>query len=271
MTDTQLPFKQAGANIPPIKKYPDKFAGHVVLVTGAAQGIGRATATLFAQQGATIVLVDLNENKLKEASDELSTTSAEVTHRVCDLTIEKDVTAMVNNVISRLGKIDVCAHLAGAYPFKMILDHTAEDYARAMSVNMDSTFFLCKAVLLPMSRAGYGRIINTTSGVTLHPEAGLGVYAAAKAAVTGFTRSLAVEAGPGVTANCVCPNLIYNETTSSNPGSRALFQTAVERQTVKRMGLPTDVAEVICFIASPEAEFLTGQLFDVSGGFTHGA
>ncbi|KAK7885867.1 hypothetical protein LTR67_010219 [Exophiala xenobiotica] len=271
MADVPLLLKQPGANIPPIKKYSDKFEGHVVLVTGAAQGIGKVTATMFAQQGASMVLVDLNEAKLKETSAALSATGAKVIHRVCNLTIEKDVRAMVDDVVSTLGKIDVCAHLAGAYPFKLIADNTAEDYARVMSVNMDSTFYLCKAVLPYMSKAGYGRIINTTSASTLHPEAGLGVYAASKAAVTGFTRTLAIEAGPGVTANCVCPSLIYNETTWADPSAREMFQRSVERQPIKRFGLPIDVAEVFCFVASPETEYLTGQLFDVSGGFTHGA
>ena len=263
--------EQAGANIPSVRKSKDKFAGQVVLVTGAAQGIGAVTATSFAAQGATVVLVDLNESKAKGLSEKLNADGAKTLHMICDLTNETGVSQTINDVVQNVGKLDVLVHLAGIYPFKPFREVTAADYRLIMSVNMDSTFFLAKAALPHMNRAGYGRIITTTSGVVLCPEAGLSVYAAAKGAVLAFTRALSVEAGPGVTVNSVCPSLIYNESTLANPGSQQVFEKAVARQAVKRYGLPTDVSEVITFIASPETEFITGQNYDIGGGFTHGA
>jgi NAD(P)-dependent dehydrogenase (short-subunit alcohol dehydrogenase family) len=269
--EVPLLLRQEGARIPAVKRYRDKFENHVVLVTGGAQGIGAVTAASFSYQGAHVVLVDMNEAKLKETTAKLSADGAKVTYQVCNLTDEAAVHRTIENVIAELGKIDVLVHLAGIYPFKLILEATSSDYHRTMSVNMESTFHLVKAVLPHMNKAGYGRIITTTTGAALQPEAGLGIYAAAKSAVLLFTRSVAMEAGPGVTANSICPSLIYNETTMATPGSREMFERAVARQAVKRYGLPTDVADMICFVASPEAEFLTGQNFDVGGGFTHGA
>ena len=268
-SEPHLPVtKQPGANIPAIKRCADKFAGQVVLVTGAASGIGKVTAEMFASQGASLVLVDIDVDKLTSVADEFKSKGGNVTNRICNLSIEIEVSAMVIDVLRHMGKIDVLVHLAGIYPFKGIVEHSVVDYKRVMSVNMDSCFYLTRAVLPAMRVAGYGRIINTASGAILHPEPGLGVYAAAKSAVAGFTRSTAVEAGPGVTANVVCPGLVFNESTWANVGSRAVFEKALAKQCVKRFGLPTDVAEVICFLASPESEFITGQLFDISGGST---
>ena len=271
MSDVQVLITQEGAHIPPIKRYKDKFEGHVIVVTGAAQGIGAVTATTFALQGGTVVLVDLNEDKLNEVCSKLSDEGARVIYRVCDLTKEAAVIQTIDSIVSTLGKVDVLAHVAGIYPFSPILQQSTEVYHKIFSVNMDSTFYLIKSVLPHMNRAGYGRIITTTSGVTFHPQAGLSTYAAAKNAVAAFTRTTAFEAGPGVTANSVSPGLVYNESTLTNPDSRAIFHMHVGRQAVRRYGLPRDVADTICFIASPEAEFLTGQNVDIGGGWTHGA
>jgi NAD(P)-dependent dehydrogenase (short-subunit alcohol dehydrogenase family) len=261
-------MEQDGAVIPPIKVYSDKYADQVVLVTGSAQGIGEATATLFAAQRASVVLVDLNAENLRATESKLRSGGATVTFRVCDLSVEKQVTSMINEVSSTLGKIDVLVHLAGIYPFRPLLDSTAEDYQRIMKVNTDSCFFLTRAVLPHMQKFGYGRIINTASGTILHPEAGLALYATAKSAVAGLTRSTAVEAGPGVTANVVCPGLIMTDTTWSSADSKPIFDRSLSKQCVKRYGRPGDVAHTISFIASPEAEFITGQLLDISGGAT---
>ena len=261
---------QVGANIPPIRVYPDKFSGQVVMITGAAQGIGEVTAKLFAAQGATLVLVDLNKEKLEQVASELEAQNVNAVSHVCNLGIEGEVDVLVSGVISKIGKIDVLVHIAGIYPFSTIHDYTAAKYHQVMNTNMESCFFLTRAVLPHMQRAGYGRIINTASEIIHLPEPGLSVYAASKGAVAAFTTSTATEAGPGVTANIVSPALIRTDNTwNANvaaEGSRPLFDKVMARQWVKRHGLPKDVAHTICFIASPEAEFITGQLFDVGGG-----
>lgn len=248
--------EQEGATIPPTKVYADKFAGQVVLVTGSAQGIGEVTASLFAAQGASVVLVDMNEKKVKDVASRFVANGWIATSRVCNLAVETQVTSTINEIASTLGKIDVLVHLAGIYPFRSLRDSTSNDYDRIMSTNMASCFFLTHATLPHMQKAGYGRIINTASGTISHPEPGLALYAAAKSAVAGFTRATAVEAGPGITANVVSPSLILTEGTWSSEGSKALFDKVMQKQSVKRYGLPRDVAHTISFIASPEADFI---------------
>jgi NAD(P)-dependent dehydrogenase (short-subunit alcohol dehydrogenase family) len=135
-----------------------------------------------------------------------------------------------------------------------------------MNVSMDGCFFLTRAVLPHMQKAGYGRIINTASNTIQRPEVGLSVYTAAKGALAAFTRVTAMEAGPGITANVIVPGLVRTDTTWK--ATPALFDKEVERQCVKRHGLPEDIAHTISFMASPEAQFITGQIFDVSGGST---
>ena len=266
-------MEQIGAMVPPIKVYPDKFEGQVVMVTGAAQGIGEVTAKLFAAQGALVVLVDLNKKKLEEVSSAIDSQGEKSSFWVCNVGVEAEVDSLISEVASTFGKIDVLVHLAGIYPFKPILTSTAEDYHRIFNVNMESCLFLTRAVLPHMQKAGYGRIINTASATVYAPVAGLSVYAASKGAVVAFTRSTAVEAGPGVTANVVSPSLIRTDNTWNNAGalpdgSRPLFDKMMGGQCIKRHGLPEDVAHMISFIASPEAEFITGQLFDIGGGST---
>jgi len=266
-------MEQIGARVPPIKVYPDKFEGQVVMVTGAAQGIGEVTAKLFAAQGALVVLVDLNEKRLEEVSSTIESQGEKSSFWVCNVGVRAEVDSLINEVASTFGKIDVLVHLAGIYPFKPILTYTAEDYHRIFNVNMESCFLLTRAVLPHMQKAGYGRIINTASATIYAPVAGLSVYAASKSAIVAFTRSTAIEAGPGVTANVVSPSLIRTDNTWNNAaaapdGSRPLFDKMMGGQCIKRHGLPRDVAHMISFIASPEAEFITGQLFDISGGST---
>jgi NAD(P)-dependent dehydrogenase (short-subunit alcohol dehydrogenase family) len=260
-------MEEAGANIPPIKVYPDKFKGQVVVVTGAAQGIGEATAKLFAAQGASVVLADINKEKVEETSTKL-TQNGTTTARACNIGVEEEVDALVKGIISdpKLRKIDVLVHLAGIYPFHSINEYPTSQYRRVMNVNMDGCFFLNRAVLPHMQKAGYGRIINTASNAVYSPVPGLSAYAGAKGAITAFTRTLAAEAGPGVTANVVAPGLTLTPTTSNQ--SPALFDQIIAIQCVKRYGRPEDIAHTISFIASPEAQMITGQVFDVSGGAT---
>ena len=242
------------------------------MITGAAQGIGEKTAKSFAAQGAIIVLVDLNKGKLELVAAKVEALGGKASIQVCNVVREEEVDQMVGNVISKFERIDILVHLAGIYPFIPILNHPTADYLSVLSVSMDGCFFLTRAIIPHMNKAGYGRIINTASASVQHPEPGMAAYVAAKAAVIGFTRVTAVEAGPGVTANVVAPGLIRTDKTWDSAvtadGSRPLFDKVVGMQVVKRHGLPEDVAQMIGFIASPEAQFITGQVFDVSGGLT---
>lgn len=263
---------EIGARIPPIKVYPDKYEGQVILITGAAQGIGEVTSKLFASEGATVVMVDIQHDKLTKVQSEIEAKGGKVDIRICNVGDDKQVNMLIEDIISLYGTIHVLVHLAAVYPFIPILGHSTEDYHKIMNINMDACFFLTRAVLPHMQNAGYGRIINTSSGTLQLPDKGLSVYVASKSAIVGFTRSTAVEAGPGVTANIILPGLIRTEPVWNNhvqpDGSHRLFDMLVQKQCVKRHGRPEDIAYTINFIASPEAQFITGQIFDCGGGAT---
>ncbi|KAE9363148.1 NAD(P)-binding protein [Stipitochalara longipes BDJ] len=263
---------EVGANIPEIKIYQDKFAGHVVVVTGAGQGIGEVTARLFASQGAQVVMLDIQEQKLKNVQSSIEQGGGKAAYQLCDVSDEKSVSEAIEWIVATYKKIDVLGHLAGIYPFSPLVNYPTEMYRRVISINVDASFWLTRAVLPHMQKAGYGRIILTSSSAFQEPEAGMSAYVASKGAVVGLMRATAVEAGPGVTANVIMPGLIKTDTVwnaAVRPdGSHPVFEMVVPKQLIKRMGRPEDIAHAICFIASPEAHFFTGQIFDCSGGET---
>ena len=263
---------EKGANVPAIKVYPDKFSGQVVLVTGAAQGIGATTARLFGEQGAQVILLDVQEAKLRQVQSSIEARNGKASYRVCDITDECRVQDTVDWVIHTFHKIDILANIAGIYPASPICETTTEIYHRTMSVNVDGSFFLTRAILPHMQNSGYGRIIHTASTTFQEPEKGLTAYIMSKAAVIGLVRGTSIEAGPGVTVNAVLPVLITTDQVWNSgvqpDGSHPLFDGVVKKQDVKRCGTPDDIAHTFCFVASPEASFMSGQMFDVGGGGT---
>ncbi|KAJ9614974.1 hypothetical protein H2200_001048 [Cladophialophora chaetospira] len=271
-TINDRPSVEAAAKVPQVRISGDKFEGQVVVITGAAQGIGEVTACLFARQGASIALVDMDAEKAENVASKLKQENVTAEAFVCDIADEAAVRGLVDSIVGRFGQIDVLVHLAGIYPFQPIADHSFSLYQKVVSVNLDGCFLLTRAILPIMQEKGYGRIINTSSNTFESPVPGLSAYVAAKAAVRGFTRVTATEAGPGITANIIVPGLVRTDriwnSHVTQTGERPLFDMALGKQLIKRHGLPIDVAHTICFIASPEAQFITGQVFDVSGGMT---
>ena len=270
-------MEEAGARPRPIKVCPDKFEDQVILITGAAQGIGATTAQVFAAQGATVVLVDINQDALENLRQQIqlaSTETKEIGHKkarspichVCDVSDENAVNQLITNVVDRLGHVDVLVHLAGMYPFHLFTEYPSDAYHKVIQVNLDSCFYLIRAVLPHMQRAGYGRIITTSSGSLFTPVAGLAAYGAAKGGIIGLTNMAAAEAGPGITANTLVPGLIRTEHMWRGGDTRHLFDSTLEKQCVKRYGRPEDIAHTVCFLASPEAGFITGLSIDIGGG-----
>ena len=179
---------------------------------------------------------------------------------------EKEVDSVIQIILQRFSHIDILAHIAGIFPSIPIDRHSTAEYYRVMNVNMDSCFFLTRAVLPEMNKNEYGRIINTSSGRVQLPDKGLSAYTVAKAAIVGFTRSTACETGMGVMANVVMRGLIVTEDLRRQhtlpDGSQPFFKDMTKKvQPVKCLGEPEDIARTIILIASSEASFITGQIF----------
>ncbi|KAF9889862.1 Reductase [Aspergillus nanangensis] len=226
--------------------YQDKFSNHVVVVTGAAAGIGRETAQMFSAQGAHVILIDINQASLEEVELAIRQSGAKADARRCDISNEED--------------IDILVNLAGVYEFKNLVDFPIDLYHRVIDINLHGSFYLTRAVLPHMQKAQYGRIIHTSSSTYADPKPGLAPYIASKAAVIGLVRATAVEAGPGVTVNAIMPGLIDTEHVRSLDRYQDLLRIVIGNQAVKRKGVPSDIAHAVCFIASPEASFFSGQL-----------
>ncbi|KAL4939788.1 hypothetical protein BDV06DRAFT_224682 [Aspergillus oleicola] len=254
---------------PPSKQLPvdtTKFHGKVVIVTGAASGIGRETAIFFARQEAQVVLFDINEAGLGDVHCSIATAGGKAAFRKCDITKEDDVRNSIDWVTESFGRVDVLVNLAGIYAFQPLTSFSTELYIRHMEINVHGAFYLTRAVLPHMQKHGFGRIIHTSSTTYSDPKPGLSAYVTSKAAVLGLVRSAAVEAGDGITVNAVMPGLIDTEQMKSVDGFKAIQEMVIERQAVKRQGTVADVARVIGFIASEEAGFVSGQVFNCSGG-----
>jgi 3-oxoacyl-[acyl-carrier protein] reductase len=247
---------------------PDLSDAPVVIVTGAARGIGRACALAMARRGFAVALTD-------RLADELESTTAEVTAQGVDaLALPGDVAdfagvqARGNQVLERWGRVDVLVNNAGASQPKTLIEISEEEYDRTIAVNLKGCFNWCKAVAPAMLDRKRGRIINISS-VSAHNGAGPNAvsrfaYCTAKAGVLGLTRGLAKELAPYITVNAICPGSVRTELTA------ALFERR-EREILDaiplaRFGTPEDIAEVVAFLATVSPNFVTGEVIDVDGG-----
>jgi 3-oxoacyl-[acyl-carrier protein] reductase len=243
----------------------ERFAGRVAIVTGGAAGIGYATARAFAEEGAQVVIADLDEQRLTAAAAELGVDSVRA-----DVAREADVVAMVAAAVEHHGQIDILVTLAGIYPRASIEEETLAGWKHLIEVNLDSTFLCCKHVLPHMRGRRYGRIVNTSSGTVQLGVPSLPAYVATKAGVIGLSRALAKDVGPdGVTVNVMMPGLIATERALAAFGedSDAVFANAIEHQAIKRSGEPDDIAHGILFLCDERTAWMTGQTLQIDGGW----
>jgi NAD(P)-dependent dehydrogenase (short-subunit alcohol dehydrogenase family) len=247
----------------------ERFAGRVAVVTGGAAGIGFATARAFAGEGAQVVIVDLDGERLSSAAGELGVDSIRA-----DVASEPDVVAMVGEAMARHGQIDILVNLAGIYPTASIEDETLAGWKHLMEVNLDSTFLCCKHVLSQMRERRYGRIVNVSSGTVNLGAPGLSAYVATKAGVIGLSRVLAKEVGAdGVTVNVMMPGLIATSRAVAAFGEGGeiadgpIFANAIEHQSIKRVGEPEDIAHGILFLCEEGSSWMTGQTLQIDGGW----
>jgi 3-oxoacyl-[acyl-carrier protein] reductase len=243
------------------------FDGQTALVTGAAQGIGRAIAAAFIERGANVALCDIRMEKLESFAKQMSAKArgSIFVHRV-DLSAAREISDFVAAVEARFGAIDILVNNAGVHPLHPILEISDEEWDRVLAVNLTAQFRFCKAVLPGMRSRRYGRIINISS------EAGknggtvaAAHYAASKGGVLAFTRNLAQQVGAdGITVNAICPGRIATE--MSGAVSPAENQKFIDKSIVKRLGAPEDVAFAVCYLADRRGGFVTAETMNVNGG-----
>jgi 3-oxoacyl-[acyl-carrier protein] reductase len=239
--------------------------GKVAVVTGAAQGIGRAIAEALARDGADVAVADLDAGRSQEtvaAVEKLGRRALNVKVNVAEWTNAK---AMAEQVVKEWGKIDILVNNAGITRDGLLLRMKEEDWNLVLQVNLNGTFHCTKAVLQSMTKQRYGRIINIASIVGVMGNVGQANYAASKAAVIGFTKTVAREyASRAVTVNAVAPGFIDTAMTQGlSPDVKEVLQKQIP---LGRLGQPEDIAAAVRFLASDEAAYVTGQVLHVNGG-----
>lgn len=241
--------------------------GQVAVVTGASQGLGKAVAVALGSNGATVVCLARNAEKLKETVAEIEAAGGKAEAISCDVTDRAAAAAAIEGAAERHGRLDILVNNAGITRDKLLRGMTDEMWDDVISTNLTSCFVCCRAAATIMRRAKSGRIINMSSISGIMGNAGQTNYSASKAGMIGFTRSLSQElASRGVTVNAVAPGFIESDMTKEL--GEVVMAEVAKRIPAKRVGQPEDVAAAVLFLASPAAAYITGQTLVVDGGMT---
>jgi 3-oxoacyl-[acyl-carrier protein] reductase len=240
------------------------LSGRVALVTGASRGIGRAIARRLATQGALVVAAARGQNA-QPVVDEIVSAGGQADAASLDVTAAGAADGAVKDVLERHGKIDILVNNAGITKDQLMLRMKREDWDVVLATNLTGAFALTQAALKPMIRQRSGRIVSISSVVGQSGNPGQANYAASKAGLIGFSKSVALEvASRGITVNVVAPGLIETDMTQAIAEDvRADWGTRIP---LRRLGTPEDVAAAVCFLASDEASYITGQVVAVNGG-----
>jgi NAD(P)-dependent dehydrogenase (short-subunit alcohol dehydrogenase family) len=238
-----------------------KLEGRVAIVTGAAQGIGRAIADKLVSEGASVVVADLNGDGAERAASELGGLAVQG-----DVSKEADAQRIVEATLAEHGKVDVLAHAAAIVPFVAWDDVDFAYFQNIVAVNLGGTYLMGRAVERPMREAGYGRIVNIASNAFYAGTPNMGPYLAAKGGVIGLTRAQATELGRyGITANAIAPGITRSEGALATPHKDS-FDFVQSLQALQRHGEPADIAPAVAFLASEESGWVTGQTLVVDAG-----
>ncbi len=239
----------------------------VALITGAAAGIGFATADKFAREGAIVIVIDLKPDAVDAAVHRLQSEGAQVRGFAVDVTQRHDIDAMVTQVREAYGRIDVLVNNAGITMDARLVKMTEQQFDQVMNVNLKGVFHCTQAVVDTMIEQGSGVILNASSVVGLYGNFGQTNYAASKFGVIGFAKTWARELGPkGIRVNAVCPGFIATSILDTIPDK--VLDGMKERVPLKRLGQPEEIANVYAFLASDEASYMNGAVIEVSGGLT---
>jgi len=242
------------------------LSGRVAIVTGSGRGIGRAIALKLAEDGAAVVVNDISSPEPVEGvAAEIRAMKRQSLAVLADVSSAPEVTKLVETTISKYGRLDILVNNAGIVRDQLLVRMSEADWDRVIEVDLKSVFLCTAAVLKSMMKQRWGRIISITSVVGIAGNPGQANYAAAKAGVIGFTRTVAKEvASRGVTVNAIAPGFIDTEMTQRLDEKRR--QEIVGRIPAGCLGTPRDVAETVAFLTSDEASYITGQVLSVDGG-----
>ena len=248
-----------------------RLLGKSAVVTGAAAGIGRATAELFAREGARLVLADINTDGLSALRDSLGDVTSDVAVVTADVSQPDDVRRMIDLAVEQYGRLDIAIANAGIIPLASVVEATLDDWDEVMAIDGRGMFMTCKYAIEQMMTTGGGSIVclSSISGVAGQPRQS--TYGPAKFVASGLTKHLAVEwAGRGIRVNAVAPGTINTERVQrlpDEPGGTEYLEAVKAAHPMGRLGEPSEVAKAILFLASDEASFITGAILPVDGGF----
>jgi NAD(P)-dependent dehydrogenase (short-subunit alcohol dehydrogenase family) len=238
----------------------------VIVITGAAQGIGLTIAQYLSERGAVLAIADINEAAAIKAVEQLPNKNGIAIS--CDVTSQESTLNMVNTVIEKYGKIDVLINNAGYFPVKLFSDMSYAEWNKVIDINLNGTFLVSKAVYPIMVKQRRGKIINMASVSGRVGGVGFTHYSASKAAVIGLTKALAKEAGSlGITVNAIAPGVIETETTKNVFPGFALKEYT-KSVPLGRLGTEADLQGVVSFLCSTGSDYMTGQVLTVDGGYT---
>lgn len=246
-----------------------RFEGKVALVTGGGSGIGRATSLAFANEGATVVIDDINAEGGEETLRLIKSAGGEAIFVKADVSKSAEVEAMVQKAIETYGRIDCAFNNAGVgEPLKRVHKTSEDNWDRVMATNLKGVYLCMKYELPHMAKQGKGVIVNTASLAGLKGLAGQAAYVASKHGVVGLTKSAAIEYAPlGVRINCICPGVIDTPLIAPNMKDRPHVQKGyIDMEPIGRLGRPEEISSAVLWLCSDEASFAIGSIFSVDGG-----
>ena len=239
----------------------------VAIVTGAGRGIGRQIARTLANEGVITVVTDINDRLLAEVTKEFTDNQLKGSQYICDVRNPQQIQEVVEDVCKRYGKIDILVNNAGVAGGGTVETLEEETWDLNLDINLKGTFLMCKAVVPVMKKQRSGRIINASSFAAIIPSYGSAAYASSKAGVKQFTRVLAGELGPyNITVNCYSPGMIPTDMNHFADLPVDHQERLLDTLTLRHWGEKEDVANLICYLSSDFASYITGTMIDVSGG-----
>jgi 2-hydroxycyclohexanecarboxyl-CoA dehydrogenase len=250
-----------------------RLSGKTALVTGAARGIGRAIALALGREGAQVAVLDILRDGAEAVRGELEALGVKGLALGVDLTHRREVDRAVEDILAQWGQLDIVVNNAGWDKLEPFLQSQEETWEKIIDVNFKSVLYVCRAALPHMVERGSGRVISIASDAGRVGSTGEAVYAGAKGAIIAFSKTLARElARHGITVNVVCPGLtetpLLQGIRDESPRAAKVIEAVTRAIPLGRVGQPEDIAGAVAFLASPAADFITGQTLSVSGGLT---